>query len=613
MTVIHDMDVQISHTGKRILYFQTEDRHVIRRAVDQSAVLWERLTRAQRGGKYPLSDTKPKGERYQWLKKQERFFSFEEVYFSYCCRETQKMQTEIPANYQNACFFTLQDFQVWDRNQRQKMVKAFLEAEWASKAYLLISAPHTLIPDGFGEEIELIRVHPADLEDISQILKESLKNTPREWELLETAKQLKGLSESQIRGILRSLQGEYGISCGLDAVLPEVQRRCEERMRELIRQEKEKAAEKDPTIVLMDYDREQRGEEGKETPERAVGLDGLCQWLENRRDCFLYPDSCRRLYGVEPPKGILVTGIPGTGKTLMAEEAARRLDDAALIRFQIDRIQSSSYGESESNMRRCLERIESMAPCVLLIDEAEKIFRMDEHTHEVKLNMLGQLLDWMQKRKAAVFTFMTANGIRQLPPELLRDGRISERFFAFMPSGGELAAILCEKLRRIDRETRGKLFDEKLRERIQTGETGRSVVKRIGELGEQQETCSFFTGANAAKLIAEVNNALRLDKRTAPPYTAAVYEDRLVQDALKMRPHGQTNMNDIVNMWLEARENQYLSASGTELLPFAALDEKTGMFDPKMSAVWEENPYDRYLTAVIGRKIAERYREMHGI
>ena len=208
---------------------------------------------------------------------------------------------------------------------------------------------------------------------------------------------------------------------------------------------------------------------------------------------------------------------------------------------------------------------------------------------------------------------MTANGIRQLPPELLRDGRISQRFFAFMPSGGELSAILCEKLRRIDRETRGKLFDEKLRERIQTGEAGRSVVKRIGELGEQQETCSFFTGANAAKLIAEVNNALRLDPRTAPPYTAAVYEDRLVQDALKMRPHGQTNMNDIVNMWLEARENQYLSASGTELLPFAALDEKTGMFDPKMSAVWEENPYDRYLTAVIGRKIAERYREMHGI
>lgn len=113
-------------------------------------------------------------------------------------------------------FLPWQVFQVWDRNQRQKIVKAFLEAEWASKAYLLISAPHTLIPDGFGEEIELIRVHPADLEDISQILKESLKNTPREWELLETAKQLKGLSESQIRGILRSLQGEYGISCGLE-------------------------------------------------------------------------------------------------------------------------------------------------------------------------------------------------------------------------------------------------------------------------------------------------------------------------------------------------------------------------------------------------------------
>ncbi|MEI3198875.1 MAG: ATP-binding protein [Lachnospiraceae bacterium] len=336
------------------------------------------------------------------------------------------------------------------------MVKAFLEAEWASKAYLLISAPHTLIPDGFGEEIELIRVHPADLEDMSQILKESLKNTPREWELLETAKQLKGLSESQIRGILRSLQGEYGISCGLDAgALPEVQRRCEERMRELIRQEKEKAAEKDPTIVLMDYDREQRGEEGKETPERAVGLDGLCQWLENRRDCFLYPGFLpQTVLSEEPPKGILVTGIPGTGKTLMAEEAARRLDDAALIRFQIDRIQSSSYGESESNMRRCLERIESMAPCVLLIDEAEKIFRMDEHTHEVKLNMLGQLLDWMQKEEGCcIYVYDSKRHTPASAGGFLRDGRISERFFAFMPSGGELAAILCEKLRRIDRET----------------------------------------------------------------------------------------------------------------------------------------------------------------
>ncbi|MEI3198862.1 MAG: hypothetical protein V8S12_00100 [Lachnospiraceae bacterium] len=104
-----------------------------------------------------------------------------------------------------------------DRNQRQKMVKAFLEAEWASKAYLLISAPHTLIPDGFREEIELIRVHPADLEDISRHFEGESEEHAQGVELLETAKQLKGLSESQIRGILRSLQGEYGISCGLDA------------------------------------------------------------------------------------------------------------------------------------------------------------------------------------------------------------------------------------------------------------------------------------------------------------------------------------------------------------------------------------------------------------
>ncbi|MDO5422378.1 MAG: AAA family ATPase [Eubacteriales bacterium] len=607
MTVIHDIDVPISHTRKRILYFQSEDRHIIEQAVNQSAVLWELFVRRQREGKWPLQSQKEKGCRYAYLKEQKRFFDFSEIYFRYCCPESRREPEEIPGNYRYACFFTLRDFHIWEKKQQERMIKAFLDAEWAENAFLLISTPHILIPDGFGDEIELIRMRPIDLEDIQKIVRERLEKEPSNQDLQKVAKRLKGLSEYQIDTILESIRREYGVSCELDASLPETRRICEERMKELIRVEKETAAQKDPTIVMMDYEKSGR----EHRAERAVGLDGIQSWLEDQRDIFLKPEQGRYLDGVEAPKGVLLTGIPGTGKSLMAEEAARTLDGATLIKFQIDRIQSNSFGESESNMRRCLERIEAMAPCVLLIDEVEKIFRVDDHTHEVKLNLLGQLLDWMQKRTASVFTFITANSIRKIPPELLRDGRLSERFFVFMPTGAELSRILCEKLWCINEETGGRLFEEELQEQIRSRELGRKVVRQIGELGEKTGKWPFFTGANVTKLVATVNNELRLDSGVSRPYSCEVYEERLIRCAMNMRPHGQTNMRDIVEMWFEARENRYLSASEEDFLAFSGFDEERAAFAPECREACEDSPYDRYLFDVISARIIEKQKKMN--
>ena len=83
MTLIHDIDVQVSHTRKRVLYFQSEDRHIIEQAVNRSAVLWELLVQRQREGKRPLQHQKEKGKRYAYLKEQNRLFDFSEIYFRY--------------------------------------------------------------------------------------------------------------------------------------------------------------------------------------------------------------------------------------------------------------------------------------------------------------------------------------------------------------------------------------------------------------------------------------------------------------------------------------------------------------------------------------------------
>lgn len=609
MSVIRDIDIQVSHTRKRIFFFQSEDRRILQKAVDRSAVLWDLLVKRQQTGKRPLQAKKKKGERYAYLEEQERIFDFSELYFQYCRPEgyLKREQQDFSVRYHEACFFMLRDFQVWEKSLRERMIKAFLDADWTGNALLFLSAPAALIPDGFSDEIELIRMRPIDSEDIQNLVRESLLREPDSKMLAEVCRCFKGLTEYQIETILYEVKQEYGISCRLDARLPETRAVVDARMRELIRKEKENAALKDPTIVILDY--EDPGEGRRK--ERAVGLDGIQGWLKEQKEIFLDPEKGRRLDGVEAPKGVLLTGIPGTGKSLMAEEAAGLLNNATLIKFQIDRIQSNSFGESETNMRRCLERIEAMAPCVLLIDEVEKIFRVDDHTHEVKLNMLGQLLDWMQKRREPIFTFITANSIRQIPPELLRDGRLSERFFVFMPTAAELSGILCEKLGQIDEETGGCLFSEGLRERIRNKETGRSVVRQIGELGKKSGKWSFFTGANVTKLVAEVNNELRLDSGRRRPYSWEQYEECLVRRALGMRPHGQTNMRDIVKMWFEARENRYLPASGVDLLPFDGLDEERAVFLGEYKERLADSPYDLYLFETIAGKIEEHQRQLN--
>lgn len=176
------------------------------------------------------------------------------------------------------------------------------------------------------------------------------------------------------------------------------------------------------------------------------GLDILKAWLVQRRVAF---SPAARNYGLPAPRGLLLVGVPGCGKSLTAKAVAAAWQ-MPLLRLDMGALKSKYVGESEQNIRKALAVAETVAPCVLWLDEIEKALAGGAGQSAdggVSADALGSLLSWMQERTAPVFTVATANAIEQLPPELLRKGRFDELFFVDLPTAVERAAIVAASLR----------------------------------------------------------------------------------------------------------------------------------------------------------------------
>ena len=166
--------------------------------------------------------------------------------------------------------------------------------------------------------------------------------------------------------------------------------------------------------------------------QQVGGLQTLKGWLKARGAAF-GPEA--RRYGLEPPRGLLLIGVQGCGKSLCARAVAAEWD-LALLQLEAGALFDKFVGESERNLRRALRTAEAMAPCVLWIDEIEKGFTARDSAADGGLSrrLLGALLTWMQERTAPVFTVATANDVATLPPEMLRKGRFDEIFFVDLPA-----------------------------------------------------------------------------------------------------------------------------------------------------------------------------------
>ena len=192
--------------------------------------------------------------------------------------------------------------------------------------------------------------------------------------------------------------------------------------------------------------------------EDVGGLNVLKKWLELRGNSF---SDEARLFGLNPPKGVLLVGIPGCGKSLTAKCVASSWN-MPLLKFDVGKIFGRWLGESEANMREALKVAEATAPCVLWIDEIEKGLQQNENDDGgTTRRVFGNILSWMQDKIAAVFVFATANNIKTLPPEFLRKGRFDEIFFVDLPSIEERKKIIEIHLKNTKRNL--KNFDiEKL-------------------------------------------------------------------------------------------------------------------------------------------------------
>lgn len=283
----------------------------------------------------------------------------------------------------------------------------------------------------FPQELEkLITIIPMEIPsqiEIENYLEKYAKEL--EFEINESergalALELKGLSFFQIKRILDTAYVDGGVVTIED--------------RNLILQEKKQVIKKSGLLEYVPVSKHLSD---------VGGLEYLKEWLERKKNIIAHLDDALKS-GVSTPKGILIVGFPGCGKSLVAKTTAAQFN-LPLLRLDIGRILGKYVGESEQKMRSALALAEAVSPCVLWIDEVEKAFGGATNSgHEVTMRLIGHFLTWMQEKESTVFVVATANDLEKLPPEFLRKGRFDEVFSVSLPSPQERYQILKIHLQR---------------------------------------------------------------------------------------------------------------------------------------------------------------------
>ena len=279
------------------------------------------------------------------------------------------------------------------------------------------------VPRELEKYITVLQEEYLDEEEIRREILEFIKNNSignvYDGTLEKMAIAFKGLSVLEIDTILSlafSLEGELN-----------------ENALNLVMEQKKQMIQKAGILEMISCE---------ENMDDIGGLENLKRWIENKAQ-ILKRMKEPEAFGVELPKGVLIAGIPGCGKSLNAKASAN-LMGVPLLKLDMGRLMGKYVGESESNMRRAIALAEAIAPCVLWVDELEKAFAGIGGSGggaEVTTRLFGQFLTWMQEKKSAVFVVATANDILKLPPELMRKGRFDEIFYVQLPTPEERRKI----------------------------------------------------------------------------------------------------------------------------------------------------------------------------
>ncbi|MDE7252969.1 MAG: AAA family ATPase [Acetatifactor sp.] len=219
----------------------------------------------------------------------------------------------------------------------------------------------------------------------------------------------------------------------------------------------------------------------KESIDDIGGLENLKEWLQKKATVFKDIKKATE-FGVTMPKGVLIAGVPGCGKSLSAK-AAGKLFDVPLLRLDMGRLMGKYVGESEENMRKAIQLAEAISPCVLWVDELEKAFAgigSGAGGSDVTTRLFGAFLTWMQEKTSPAFVVATANDITKLPPELMRKGRFDEIFYVALPNPEERGKIFEIHLKKRRKDDVKEIDMEKLVEETE-GYSGADIEGVVGE------------------------------------------------------------------------------------------------------------------------------------
>lgn len=291
-------------------------------------------------------------------------------------------------------------------------------------ATVIIVSSVLVIPKDLEKYITILEMDYLNTDEIRHIIQnfiqENLKQQKVDEKLIdEFAIAFKGLTEFEIMNLLALSYADDGELTRKDL--------------RLIFEQKQQMIKKAGILEIIPL---------KETIDDIGGLENLKEWFVRKEKVYRNMEKAKK-YGVDMPKGVLIVGVPGCGKSLNAKAVAS-LFEVPLLRLDMGRLMGKYVGESEGNLRNAIALAEAISPCVLWIDELEKAFAgigASGGGAEVTTRLFGNFLTWMQEKESLTFVVATANDITKLPPELLRKGRFDEIFYVGLPNSTEREKI----------------------------------------------------------------------------------------------------------------------------------------------------------------------------
>jgi hypothetical protein len=357
-------------------------------------------------------------------------------------------------NHTNGGIWVLEDFQhVLSAGYSQEQAIDFLatEAEF-NRSLILLGGPGFDIPNEIQKEVAVVDLPLPDDEILKHI---AFEVTGVESPDEETISAARGLTQTEAKRAFLMAWQKTGALDGTDA-------------RRIVSDAKAQAVKGGNLLEFFDIKQCEISDVG--------GMGNVKKWLQKRK-IGLRP-SARKL-GLDAPKGMLLLGVQGCGKSMLAKAVAHEWG-LPLLRLDFGKVMNMWMGKTEENIRSALQVADATSPCVLWVDEIEKgIPRSGPGDEGTGLRVLGTLLTWMQEKKSSVFVVATANSVSDLPPELLRKGRFDEIFFVDLP----------------DRNTRSKIFG------IHIAKRGHSIPHaQLAILADQTEG---FSGAEIEACVSE--------------------------------------------------------------------------------------------------------------